>query len=299
MKFLICSDGTSTSDNATNLAALAGKPARAQMTLLGIAENVEDEAPLREALTKQAAFLRQEGGAEPKIFARAGDPVTQILAETSVNKYDLVIVGARLKRMTGPFWQSQRTYEVIKSIEPPVLVAIGNCGRLSRFLLCSGGKRYIDAAVRLTGAIAAATKARVTLLHVMAEPPAMYADLVQMEEDVDTLLASGSELGRNLKSEKQLLEKMGVTAEVRVRHGLVIDQVFEEVNEGDYDLIVSGSSRARGPLRHYIMGDLTRSILNRASCSVLVARSTPGRFPRNFFSGLRERLFPPRPNTTR
>jgi nucleotide-binding universal stress UspA family protein len=292
MKFLICSDGTAASDNATNLAALIGKPARAQMTLLGIAENVEDEEPLREVLGKQASLLQQSGGAEPKIFARAGDPVTQILAETSVNKYDLVIVGARQKRMTGPFWQSQRTYEVIKSIEPPVLVAIGNCARLSRFLLCSGGRRYIDAGVRLTGALAAAAGARVTLLHVMAEPPAMYADLVQMEEDVDMLLASKSELGRNLKAERQMLEKLGVTAEVRVRHGLVIDQVFEEVNEGDYDLIVSGSSRARGPLRHYIMGDLTRSILNRAPCSVLVARSSPASFSRNLFSTLRERLFP-------
>jgi nucleotide-binding universal stress UspA family protein len=292
MKFLICSDGTPASDNATNLAALIGKPSRAQMTLLGIAEKVEDEAPLREALTKQAALLRQDGGAEPKIFARAGDPITQILAETAVNKYDLVIIGSRLKRMTGPFWQSQRTYEVIKSIEPPVLVAIGNCGRLARVLVCSGGRRYIDAAVRLTGAIAAAVKARVTLLHVMAEPPAMYADLVQMEEDVDSLLASRSELGRNLKGERQLLEKMGVKIEVRVRHGLVIDQVFEEVNEGDYDLIVSGSSRARGPLRHYIMGDLTRSILNRAPCSVLVARSSQPSVSRNFFTTLRQRLFP-------
>ena len=292
MKLLICSDGTAASDNATCLASLVGRPARAQMTLLGIAENVEDEEPLRQTLAKQAETLRQTGGADPKIFSRAGDPVTQILAETAVNKYDLVIVGARLKRMTGPFWQSQRTYEVIKSIEPPVLVAIGNCTRLSRVLLCSGGRRYIDAAVRLTGTIAAAVGASVTLLHVMAEPPAMYADLVQMEEDVETLLASGSELGLNLKSEKQVLEKMGVSADVRVRHGLVIDQVFEEVNEGDYDLIVSGSSRARGPLRHYIMGDLTRSILNRAPCSVLVARSSPAAFSRNFFTSLRERLFP-------
>jgi nucleotide-binding universal stress UspA family protein len=295
MKFLICSDGTAASDNATNLAGLIGKPARAQMTLLGIAENVADEEPLRQTLSKQAGLLRQDSGAEPKIFARAGDPITQILAETSVNKYDLVIVGARLKRMSGPFWQSQRTYEVIKSIEPPVLVAIGPCARVSRFLLCSGGKRYIDAAVRLTGALAAAVGARVTLLHVMAEPPAMYADLVQMEEDVGALLASGSELGRNLKSEKQLLEMAGVAAVGRVRHGLVIDQVFEEVNEGQYDLIVSGSSRARGPLRHYIMGDLTRSILNRAPCSVLVARPSPTRFSRNFFSSLRERLFPHSP----
>ncbi|PYK03826.1 MAG: hypothetical protein DME66_11290, partial [Verrucomicrobia bacterium] len=42
--------------------------------------------------------------------------------------------------------------------------------------------------------------------------------------------------------------------------------------DGDYDLIVTGTSQARGLLRHYIMGDLTRSILNHANCPVLVAR---------------------------
>jgi nucleotide-binding universal stress UspA family protein len=60
----------------------------------------------------------------------------------------------------------------------------------------------------------------------------------------------------------------------------VIDQVFAEVHEGNYNLIVTGTSQARGLLRHYIMGDLTRSILNRANVPVLVARASapkPGR----------------------
>ena len=60
---------------------------------------------------------------------------------------------------------------------------------------------------------------------------------------------------------------------MRIRHGLVVDQVFVEARERSYDLIVSGSSQARGMLRHYIMGDLTRSILNHANCPVLVARA--------------------------
>jgi len=96
---------------------------------------------------------------------------------------------------------------------------------------------------------------------------------VRMEEHVERLLESKSELGRNLRSQKQDLEKMGVPAEVRVRHGIVVDQVFTEVREKSYDLIVTGSSQARGLLRHYIMGDLARSILNHANCPVLVARA--------------------------
>ena len=108
----------------------------------------------------------------------------------------------------------------------------------------------------------------------------MYADLVRMEENVDQLLESHSELGTNLRRQKRQLERLGVTAEVRVRHGIVIDEVMGEVDEGKYDLVVTGTSQARGLLRHYIMGDVTRSILNRANVPVLVARAgapMPGR----------------------
>jgi len=154
-----------------------------------------------------------------------------------------------------------------------VLVAIGERKQLKRFLVCTGGKEFIEHAVQFTGKIAAALGASVTLLHVMAEPPAIYLNLVQLEENVDRLLQSKSELGTNLRRQKRDLEHLAVPAEVRLRHGIVIDQVFEEVRAGDYDLIVTGTSQARGLLGHYIMGDLTRSILNRASCPVLVARA--------------------------
>ena len=121
----------------------------------------------------------------------------------------------------------------------------------------------------------------------MAEPPAIYADLVRLEEDVDQLLGSKSELGTNLRRQKGELERLGVSAEVRLRHGIVVDQVFEEAREGNYDLIVTGTSRARGLLRHYIMGDLTRSILNHANCPVLVARAGKPKAARTLWKALK------------
>jgi nucleotide-binding universal stress UspA family protein len=167
-----------------------------------------------------------------------------------------------------------------------VLVVIGQCQQVKKFLVCSGGKQFIDDAVHLTGQLAKCAGASVTLLHVMAEPPAIYSGLTQLEEDVDLLIQSGSELGKNLRTEKEFLENLGVPAAVRVRHGVVIDQIFAEVREGDYDLIVTGSSRATGLLRHYIMGDLTRTILNHANCPVLVVR---GEQPQRV--GIFQRLF--------
>ena len=259
---------------------------KAEITLLGIVEKSSDEQPLREALERQAQSLRTQN-AQPDIVVRAGEPVRQILDQTSSISYDLVLVGARWTGASGHYWRSERTYEVIKAIQPPVLVAIGERKQLKRFLVCTGGKEFIEQAVRFTGEIAVAVGASVTLLHVMAEPPAIYVNLVQLEENVDQLLESKSELGTNLLRQKRELERLAVPAEVRLRHGIVMDQVFEEVRAGDYDLIVTGTSQARGLLGHYIMGDLTRSILNRANVPVLVARAGPPKAGRTLWKAFK------------
>src|SRR5947199_1014608 len=286
MKFLICSDGTQSAETAIHLGGLLAGPLKADTALLGIAETSQDEQPLRDALYRQAQLL-QGHGVSPVIAVQTGEPVRQILDQTFKNKYDLVVIGARWTGAVGEYWRSTKTYEVIKSVQPPVLVAIGEGKQLKRFVVCTGGKEFIEQAVQFTGRLAAAVGASVTLLHVMAEPPAMYANLVRMEEDVTQLLESKSELGTNLRRQKRELDRLGVSAEVHLRHGIVIDEVFEEVRDGDYDLIVTGTSQARGLLRHYIMGDLTRSILNRANVPVLVARAGPPKAARTLWKAIK------------
>jgi nucleotide-binding universal stress UspA family protein len=285
MKILICSDGTSSAETAIHLGGSLAGPLNAETTLLGIAETPQDELPLRDMLQKQAQSLHHRA-ISPNVIVKSGEPVRQIADQTSKTTYDLVVVGARWTGATGHYWRSAKMYEVIKTIRPPVLVAIGERQQLKRFLVCTGGKEFIEQAVQFTGKLAAAVKASVTLLHVMAEPPAMYVDLVRLEEDVSQLLESKSELGTNLRRQKRELERLGVPEDVRLRHGIVIDQVFEEAREGDYDLIVTGTSQARGLLRHYIMGDLTRSILNQANVPVLVARAGPPKAGRTLWRAI-------------
>jgi nucleotide-binding universal stress UspA family protein len=289
MRVLICSDGTDPADKPIRLGGLVAGPCQAETTLLGIAEVSGDEGPLRAALESEAEKLHGFG-VSPELVLRTGEPIREILHQTTSTQYDLTIIGAERKGTTGLYWRAEKSYEVIKAIPSPVLLATGACETLKSFVVCTGGKNYIDAAVQLTGKVAAAVGASVTLLHVMAEPPAIYADLVRLEEDVDQLLESGSELGRNLLAQKKSLEQLGVVVEVRVRHGLVLSQVFAEMGERKHDLIVTGSSQTRGPLGHYIMGDLTRSIVNRANVPVLVARpskSSAATGP-SFWSALKE-----------
>ena len=287
MRILICSDGTDPADKPVLLAGLVSAPTKAETTLLGISETQADEKPLREALESEAEKLRRFG-VSPEVVTRAGEPIREILEQTKSQRYDMTIIGTRRKTSSGPYWRSGKTYEVIKAIPTPVLLATGVCETLKSFIVCTGGKKYIDAAVELTGKLAAAVGASVTLLHVMAEPPAIYADLMRLEEDVERLLRSGSELGRNLLAQKQSLEKLGILVEVRVRHGFVLDQIFADVSERGHDLVVTGSSPTRGPLGHYIMGDVTREIVNRANVPVLVARSAKGGAPGGIWSTLKQ-----------
>src|SRR4029453_5286355 len=223
MKILICSDGTPSAQTAIDLLGLLPGPPTAETPPLAIPERSEDEQPLREALYTQAQSLRQRG-VSPDIVVQFGEPVAQIVQQTTNTKYDLVVIGARWTGAVGDYWRSKRTYEVIKAIQPPVLVAIGERKELKRFVVCNGGKKFIEEAVQFTGKLAAAVGASVTLLHVMAEPPAMYADLVRMEENVDQLLQSNSELGTNLRRQKRELDRLVVPAEVHIRDAIVINQ---------------------------------------------------------------------------
>src|SRR6266566_5274164 len=162
MKILICSDGTAPSESAIRVGGLLAGSLRAQTTLLGITENPADEHSLRDALEGQSQSLHAEN-VFPEVVVRAGEPVRQILKQTSTTTYDLVVIGSRKRETTGRYWRSRRTYEVIKAISPPVLVAIGECKRLKRFLVCTGGKEFIEEAVQLTGKLAAAFGASVSL----------------------------------------------------------------------------------------------------------------------------------------
>ncbi|MEK6322094.1 MAG: universal stress protein [Acidobacteriota bacterium] len=276
MKLLICTDGSAQAENAVRFAGLLAENPQGETTLLGITEKPGDEDAVFDSLRRAQQQLLKERRVNAEVISKAGEPIDEIVKRTEETSYDLAVIGAVRKGTRGPFLMSAKAYKIIKAVAPPVLVVIGNRATLKRILVCSGGEKYIDRAVEFSGAIAKAAGAVVTLFHVMADPPAVYTDLIRMEEDVNLLLHSSSELGQNLRREKESLEAMGVSAEVRLRHGLVISEVFKEIRRGDYDLVVTGSSPEGGNLRSYIMGNITREIVNRAECPVLVVRGGEG-----------------------
>ncbi|HTL17666.1 MAG TPA: universal stress protein [Patescibacteria group bacterium] len=298
MKILICSDGSEQADRALKLGAIVASACKAETTLLGIIEAKGHSDTILDSLKRGQALL-QDKGISAELVTKVGNPIEEIVRRTTESTFDLVVIGAVRKEPRGLFWLSSKAYKIVKEVEPPVLIVAGKTTSLKKILICSGGKSYIDPAVQLTGSIALGAGAPITLLHVLPEPPAIYARLPRMQETADWLLSSNSELGINLRREKETLERLGVRADVKLRHGSVLEEILNEISEGGHDLVVTGSALSRG-LRTYVLGDVSREVVNRAECPILVVRSRDDSGEgqsgiRSFF----ERLTPPRSRSQR
>jgi nucleotide-binding universal stress UspA family protein len=287
---LICSDGHASAENAIRFMAKTAAVCSAEVTLLGVVEHPDDQSKLGEALRRGAQLLLDKGVHAETVTGK-GRPIEQIKQRTHEQNYDLVVVGAERKR-SSPFALSTKAYYIIKGIDPPVLVMIGSHAELRRILVCSRGEPPLPRPIALTAEIARGSRAAVTLLHVLAAPPLLYSDLLERQiSGVDKLLASDYALARNLRREKDAFEKLGVPVDVKLRSGEVGNELLREARAGDYDLIVTGSTRSGGLIGAYVMGDVTAAVVDGADCAVLVVRdAAPQAGQGPFFTALR-RLF--------
>jgi nucleotide-binding universal stress UspA family protein len=272
VKILICSDGSEPAEHAAKLGETIAIACNAEVTLLGILEVAGASGPILDSLRRGQQTL-QDNRISAEVVTKAGEPLTEIVRRTQETLYDLVVIGAPRREHRGLFRRPSKTYKIIKSVHPPVLAVMARTTSIRRILICTGGKKYIDNGVKLTGEIARGMGAAATLFHVMPLPPAIYGRLYGQEVDAAAVLSSRSELGRNLRNEKAVLDALGVASEVRLRQGQVLDEIFAEIKRGNYNLVVTGASLSHGSLHTYILGDVTREIVNRSECAVLVARA--------------------------
>ncbi|HUP00757.1 MAG TPA: universal stress protein [Gemmatimonadota bacterium] len=276
LKVLVCSDGSERGAGVVRTAALITVPGAADTTLLGIREGRGEPDTIMDALQEQRRLLERED-APVELIVAAGEPVAEIVRRTEETDYDLVVIGAfrRGRRVTDPL--TARTYRIAKAIRPPVLVAIGERGRLAEILLSIGiGGAFTSkggSALEITGRVARAAGARVTIFHVVAEPPAMHAGLRRRQSNTETILRSDPTLARGLEERQAQLRELGVRSRIRVRHGFVADEILAERQREDYDLVIVGSPPAAGSIRSFLLGGVTREVLDLADCPIMVVRT--------------------------
>ncbi len=247
------------------------KALSAETTLLGVIDKKRNAEELGQILEEFAGKLR-ELELPVQVRVEAGDAEDIVVREMGVVTYDLIALGALGKKRSRRKFRSSVAMRIIERAQSSVLVIRGDHPSLSRVLICASGTEHGHLSVWAGAALACGARARATLLHVADAMPSMYAGLEQMEETLAELLQSDTERSRELKWAAQVIKAECEISELKLRRGIVAEEILREGQEGGFDLIVLGSSRAAGGLVRALMGDLTREIVTRAQRPVLVVR---------------------------
>lgn len=276
MKILVCVVESPRTEAAVWQGGALARVMNASITLLHVVQPGEaprsegDPLPIaREMLSDLAVETRTRQGAADK----------EILAEIQEGAYDLVIIGA--KRVPGPTQRLLGSVALNIARHSPVSVWIarGADTDLDSILTCTGGRKMALPLIEASARLAKATDACVTLFHVVTPFPSMYTGLNQLAETLPELLKTDTPLARHLRHGAEILAERQIPAQVEIQYGVVADEVIREAHEGAYNLVIMGVSSSARRLTEWLMGDVTRSVVEQAPCSVLVIKETDGLFP--------------------
>ncbi len=272
MKMLLCTISSERRERTLGFGAEVAKALAAETTLLGVAEEGQDPADLERALNRTADHLRQ-AGVPVQVHLASGPAESIVMTEVEEWPYDLVAIGALAAKRSRRAILNSVGMRLIERGKNSVLLIKGNRPpRLERVLIAISGTEHGHLPVWVGASLACGAGAKATVLHVLGNMPAMYTGLEKMEETLDELLQSDTELAREMRWAAQVVKAECRISEVKLRRGVAADEILQEGREGDYDVIVLGSSRNVGGLVRALMGDLTREIAQRADRPVLVVR---------------------------
>ena len=276
MRVLLCTDGSTNGQSALRFGGYLARSSTEPVTLLGVVERPRDRATIASALEDGRRLLPANVGTQVKI--RQGHAAEEILDEIISGTYDLVAVGALGKRGVTRFMLGSTAERVARFAAVPVLIVQGVRESVSRVLICTAAGEPGLSSVSFGGRVARLVGAQATVLHVMSQVPAAPgippASLEHLEASADVLIAQHTLEGLHLEQALAILQGQGVTADARVRHGLVVDEILVEVCEGDYDLVVVGAHPSVGLMR-FLLDDIAHQIISHTDRPVLVAKMHP------------------------
>jgi nucleotide-binding universal stress UspA family protein len=207
-----------------------------------------------------------------QIKVRKGQSVEEIVEETEKRGYDMIVVGARVMNRFTQLLLRSVTQQVTKRVPVSVLIVKEERPSLKRILICTGGQKLNKAVIERGTQLAQAAQADVQLLYVAGPIPGMYSGLEDMDETLPELLRTNTPIAKHLRWAAQYLAEQGVAGEIKVRRGVVSEEILREAAEGNYDLIVIGARAEMSLLNELLMEKVTPQIVEHAPSSVLVVR---------------------------
>jgi nucleotide-binding universal stress UspA family protein len=201
-------------------------------------------------------------------------PDAALLAQAQRGAYDLAVFGPLRERWSrwlgGPSSSSLSAQLPISS-----LLVRGSSAQMHKVLLCAGGDATIVDDARLTVRLARRTKAAATVLHVVSQVPVVFGTSSPDDDPTDVLAATGTPEIEHMNAAVRVLQNGGVEAGLKVRVGLVVDEIVGELQEGGYDLLVIGAHRSQGVVERLLFEDVSKDLLGQSPVPVLVVKTVP------------------------
>ena len=271
MKMLICTIGSKRALSTLRFATEVASALAQETTYLGIASSGRRVAKLERIMERFTERLHgEELPCEVRVDVGRAEDV--VVAELEARPYDLVALGSLGGKRSRKRLLNSVGTRIIERASSSVLTIKGDRPAVSKVLICSSGTELSHMPVQAGAALACAAGAKATVLHVVDALPAMYTGLEQMEETLAELLQADTERAQQLRWASKVVEDVCKSPEIKLRRGLVLEEILHEANAGDYDLIVLGSSQGASGLVRALMGDLTRAVVDRSDRPVLVVR---------------------------
>jgi len=142
---------------------------------------------------------------------------------------------------------------------------------LKRILLVARFSSNDDLAADWVVRLARPSGAAVTVLTVTPPMPVMYQYGRQMRPGLDVVMASDTTSGIWLRKLAKRLDKWDISGSFHLRQGEADWQIRQEVEEGDYDLIIVGAEPNQRFTR-WLFGGVVGPLLRWADRPVLIAK---------------------------
>ena len=207
---------------------------------------------------------------------RDGAVETEIVAEISTGKYDLLVIGAREHRSTPEeLLLGDLPQRMLKQTPISTLIVRGQARKLQNILICTAGQEPAVSTVTVGAKLAKSTNSRVTMLHVAADVPSMYTGLGQMGETLPDLLQTQTPIARHLRACAKVMKSHQVEAQLELRHGTPVKEILRSIELGSFDLLIIGASGRHG-LHRVFLDEVTEKLAALSTLPVMVTRPSLG-----------------------
>ena len=276
MRILVASGGSYHSNIAVDFAAqilLASRTPHPPTVMTVLKHSGDHSQGL--AIVDQARQTLANYGLTAHTCIRVGHPAEEIICQAEEDDYNLVIVGERQHhRLVTRFLLGSTAERVVEHAPCPVIIAKGHIMPIQHLLLCDSGADSPSLLVRFTTQFASLLKGNieVAVLHVMSQISAgPGVPGKQLRAMANELINDQSPEGQLLEQDVHTLKQLNMTAYPIVRHGLVVDEILAEAQNGHYSLVAIGAHRGQG-WRNILLDDLAHQVIARVDRPILIIR---------------------------